>query len=281
MEKSLVSVIIATYNREKYIKRAIESVLNQLYKNIELIIVDDGSIDGTKDIIKPYLADSRVHYIYQKNKGCVEARNNGIKIAKGKYIAILDSDDFWCNTEKIGEQVAFLERNKEYVLVGGGAIKIDGNCNEIIRYLLPASDADIRERILVSNMLAHVTILFRKDVWERVGGYDKAFDGLEDWDLFLKMGRVGKFYNIQEFFASYSGHQYDNPSYLDKKYGRLERLKLYMKIKKKYRDYYPNYKQSLLFCWVGFFYSFLPLNRNLWPLFFKAKNYYLFGRPNK
>ena len=269
-EKPVVSVVIATYNREKYIKRAIESVINQTYKNIELIIIDDGSTDNTGDVVKHYLADSRVRYIYQKNQGCIDARNNGVVIAKGKYIAILDSDDFWCDKNKIEKQVNFLEKNTEYVIVGGGAIQIDQNGKEVVRYLLPEKDIDIRKVLLVSDALAHVTVLFRRDAWEKVGGYDKKF-GFEDWDLFLKMGKIGKLYNIQEFFASYSSHQRNDPGKNDKDYSRLKQMKLKINMKKEYRNDYPNYEKAILSCWIAYFYSLLPFRRELWPLLFKLR----------
>jgi len=272
---SLVSVVITTYNREKSIGRAVESVLSQTYKNIELIIVDDGSIDGTKETIRPYLLDQRVRYIYEDNKGCADAMNNGIVAAKGKYIAILDSDDFWCDKNKIEKQVDFLEKNTDYVLVGGGAIMTDQKGKEIVSYLLPEDDADIRKEILVNNVFAHVTVLFKKEAWEKVGGYDKNY-WMEDWDLLLKMGRVGKLHNIQEIFTSYLGHQRNNPSDFDKNYIRLEQLKLKIKLKKKYRNYYPNYIKAILRCWTEYFYSFLPFRYELWPLSFRIRK--LYGR---
>ena len=92
-KQPLISVIIPTYNRENIITRAIDSVIHQTYKNWELIIVDDGSKDKTEEVIKPYLKNHKISYHYQKNKGVCEARNYGIKKAKGEYIAFLDSDD--------------------------------------------------------------------------------------------------------------------------------------------------------------------------------------------
>lgn len=92
-EKKKISIITPTYNRAWCIERAIQSVLNQTYKNWELIIIDDGSTDNTKEIIKPYLKDKRIKYFYQKNKGVNIARREGIKKATGKYVTFLDSDD--------------------------------------------------------------------------------------------------------------------------------------------------------------------------------------------
>jgi len=275
--KPTVSVVIATYNREKSLGKAIESALRQSYSNIEIIVVDDGSTDGTKKVVQFYSTDSKISYIYQENKNChVDAMNNGIKIAKGKYIAILDDDDFWCDEKKIEKQVNFLEKNKDHVLVGGGAIKADEKGKEIVNYLLPENDADIRTNILVRNLFVHVSVLFVKDAWARVGAYDKNFDGMEDWDLWMRMGKIGKFHNIPEFFVIYSGHQHNNPGYVERKYSKWEWLKLNIKLKKRHGKNYSHYKKALLFCWLGYFYSLLPFRRKLWPIIFKLRCF-LFG----
>jgi len=267
----LVSIIIATYNRAICIRGAIKSVLAQTYRNIELVIIDDGSTDKTKDLVQLFLLDPRVHYFRQENKGVSIARNNGIKVSKGKYIAILDSDDFWCKADKLEKQVNFLEKNIEYALVGGGAIEMDKEGKETMRYLLLENDEDIRKTILLSNAFANVTTLFRKDIWERVGGYDKGFDGLEDRDLWLKIGRLSKFYNLQEFFTCYIGHDYKNPSYLAKNYGRAKQLKLNIKLIRKYRNDYPGYRKAFLLCWASYFYSFLFFRQKLHPFSLKLK----------
>lgn len=102
MAEPLISVVIPTYNRAHYVCEAIDSVLAQTYKNIEIIAVDDGSTDNTKDIIQQY--SSRIKYIYQNNAGPSAARNNGIKQSNGDLIAFLDSDDIWL-AEKLERQV--------------------------------------------------------------------------------------------------------------------------------------------------------------------------------
>ena len=112
----MVSVIIPTYNREKTILRAINSVLDQTYKEIELIIVDDGSIDNTRKIVES-LNCQKIKYIYQKNGGAAKARNTGIIAASGEYISFQDSDDYWY-PEKLEKQLAELEdKNADIVQV--------------------------------------------------------------------------------------------------------------------------------------------------------------------
>ena len=90
-----VSVIIPTYNSAQYITEAIESALNQTYKDFEIIVVDDGSTDNTKDILRSYIEKKKIHYFYQKNSGVSSARNTGVRVSQGEYISFLDSDDFW------------------------------------------------------------------------------------------------------------------------------------------------------------------------------------------
>ena len=111
--KSLVSVIIPAYNAEKFIEEAIKSAQNQTYKNIEIIVVDDGSTDGTAEIVKKLAKkDKRIRYHHQKNKGVSIARNTAINYSKGQFIALLDQDDIWL-PEKIKEQMETLRAEKK------------------------------------------------------------------------------------------------------------------------------------------------------------------------
>lgn len=269
----IVSVIIATYNRAKSLGTAIESVLKQSYHNIEIIVVDDGSTDQTKVVVQSYFKDSRVKYVFQENRGNnVYPMNKGAALGKGEYIAILDDDDFWSDHEKLKKQVEFLQKNKEYVLVGSGAIKIGQNGKEIVRYLPPEKDEDIREKILVSSMFVHISVLFRKDAWEKVGGYDAEFGGAADWDLWMKLGTVGKFYNIQEFFVTFTDHNPRNLGYVEARHKKLEWLKINIKLKQKHSWNYPHYAKGIIFCWLDFFYFLLPFRRKLWSVMFKFRN---------
>ncbi len=280
MKDLLVSIILPTHNREKTVTRALNSLFEQTYKNIEIIIINDASTDDTGKIISKFSKkDTRIVILNNETGlGLAESLNKGIKRATGKYIARLDDDDFWCDKMKLEKQVDFLEKNKEYVLVGGGAKKIDKNGKELSKYLLPERDEDIKKEILISNVLVHIAVLFRKEAWEKVGGYDKKFDGIEDWELWLRMGTIGKFYNLQQFFVCYSGHQYKNPSYFDRSHKRLEMLKLVIKMKKSHRNHYPGYRKAILFCWVAYCYSFQPFKDVLLPLTLMIRKLF-FGVP--
>ena len=251
----LVSVIIATRNREKYIKKAIESVIDQSYNNIELIIVDGGSTDNTKKIVQPYLKDGRVHYICKKDRSPAEGRNNGIKISQGKYIAILDSDDFWCNQLKLEKQVKFLEEHSDYVLVSGGAIAVDKTGKECYKVMAPETDEEIREIMLSDCLFPHGTVVFRKNDWQRAGGYDKRSEiGLsEDWNLWLKFGEYGKFYSFQEYFLYYLQGEQSRTSNLSERNMRFN-LELIIKYRKKY----PNFWKAFLLELGCYFCSVFP-----------------------
>jgi glycosyltransferase involved in cell wall biosynthesis len=279
MENPLVSVIIPTHNRKKYIAKAINSVLSQTFKALEIIIVDDGSTDGTDKAIFELIKNSQ-NIIVIKNKinlGIVSSLNRGIRVARGKYIARLDDDDVWCDDKKIEKQVDFLEKNQEYCIVGGGVIKIDQNGKEIVRYLMPKEDGDIRKTILINNAFAHTAVIFRKDIFKEVGGYDEQFIFIEDWDLWLKIGELGKFYNFQEFFVFYLDQEHDNPHYY-RNYKIRRNVKLNIKLRKKYRNNYPNYGKAILFCWASYCYSFVPFKKNLWPFFSQIRKL-IFGNP--
>jgi len=268
-----VSIIVATYNREEYICKAIDSVLNQSYKNFEIIIIDDGSTDNTKNILKPYLELGSIKYIYQENKGSVIARDNAIKNAQGKYIAILDSDDFWFDGNKLEKQVKFFEKNPDYVLVGGGIIKIDNRGSEVGRFLPPEKDADIRKLILLNNIFIHSASMFKKDAWEKVGGYCKQEGDIpKDWNLWLKLGTIGKFYNIQEYFVYYlEGGQ--NTSY----YNIRKNFNADFRLRKKFRHDYPNFWRAFFLGKLYYFYSFFPFRKQFYPALSRLRRL-VFGR---
>ncbi|MSU54312.1 MAG: glycosyltransferase [Candidatus Staskawiczbacteria bacterium] len=276
----LVSIIIPTYNGAKYIKRAIDSIFKQTYKNSEIIIVDDGSTDETPKIIEELKkGDSRIVIAkHETNKGFVKSLNKGLQEAKGSYIARLDDDDFWIDDKKLEKQVGFLEKNPEYVLVGGGLIKIDANGKEIIRYLFPEQDDQIRKSILISNSFAHSGVVFRKAAVSQVGGYDERFGFFADRELWLKIGTVGKFYNFPEYFTSYLDKEVNNYNYNGRNVQIRRKLISNLALRKKYKNDYPGYWQSFFLCIASYLYSFLPFRLHLWPLVFRLR-VIIFGQP--
>jgi glycosyltransferase involved in cell wall biosynthesis len=266
----LVSVIISTCNRIDYLKKAIESILGQTYKNIELIIVDNGSNDGTLELARQLSQkDNRIKVKDNKSSPFSRggASNKGIELANGKYIARLDDDDYWADEKKLEKQVDFLENNQDYVLVGGGMIGIDKSRKEMFRCLFPERDEDIRKIIIFDNFFSHGTVVFRRDACEKAGGYQEhsqepAFP--EDWDLWLKLGKIGKFYNFQEYFLYYlrAGQNTFKPDF-------KKTLKINNQIRKKYKKDYPGFQKAYLISYLGYLYSFLPFKKGLRSIFFK------------
>jgi glycosyltransferase involved in cell wall biosynthesis len=255
--KPLISIVLPTCNRLDFLMRSIDSIKAQTYENWELLIVDDISDDGTKEAMEELQKkDSRINYHRIKvdsTPGISKYLNYGISKSKGKYIARLDDDDFWCMNDKLKMQVEFLENNLDYVLVGGGMIIIDENGNEKFRYLKNEKDEEIREKALMANPFTHAAVMFRKDVVESIGGY-KNWLHAEDWDLWLRLGKVGKFHNFKEYFGKYlvAGQN------LSFKYQRRQ-AKIILKIIKTHKKDYPHFLKGYSLNYIQYLYTYLPL----------------------
>lgn len=203
----LISIIIVTYNREKLLIKAIDSVLSQKFSDFELIIIDDSSIDNTENVVGQYLDDRRVRYIkIPKANSISEARNSAWSYIHGKYIAVLDSDDVWFDDSKLIKQFEFLENNHDVVLVGSGAMLIDGQDKELGVVVKPKSDDEIRKDFFVKNPFFHSSVMFRYDTIKKFGGYDEKIKFGEDLDLWLRLGKQGKLYNFPEPMIKYRVH---------------------------------------------------------------------------
>ena len=190
------------YNGAKWIKAAIDSVLAQSFKDFELIVINDSSKDNTEEILRTY-RDSRIKYFKnEKNLGVQKTRNIALSIASGKFIAEIDQDDEWIDEDKLIKQLIFLIENKNYVLIGTGAVMVDEKGNELARYLMPAKDEQIRSKIMRANPFIHSSVMFRAVDVKRIGGYD--VDKMsEDQDLWLRLGKLGMFMNFQDYSVKY------------------------------------------------------------------------------
>ncbi len=190
----MVSVVIPTHNRVDLLPRAIESVLNQTYKDIELIVVSDGSTDGTDELMAKYANDSRIKYInYKPAQGGNYARNTGIKAAKGEYIAFLDDDDEWF-PNKLEEQLEVIESHDNIGLVYTGTHVI--YADEGVEYpSIPHASGDLSVKILWANCVGSTTtVMVRKSVLDKVGIFDEKLPALQDYDLWIRIcqeSRVG------------------------------------------------------------------------------------------
>lgn len=206
MPNPLVSVIIPTFNREFFIKDAIDSVLNQTFQDFEIVVIDDGSTDNTKDIIDGY-NDYRIHYFYQKNRGLNPARNAGIKNSRGNYIAFLDSDDIW-EPDKLEKQVEILNQKPEIGLVYCGSSLIDENKNFIGKRPLITYKGDVFKKLVMYNFLYNGSVvLFRKSCIEKVGLFDETITRMTDWEFYLRFSVYFKYWGIDEYLIKYRVHK--------------------------------------------------------------------------
>jgi len=203
-----ISIITITRNRDSLISKAIESAQKQSFFDWELLVLDDNSEDNTEKIVKE-LSDRDKRIKYFKNSpalGISKNRNKALSLAIGKYIAILDSDDTWIDKEKLQKQFDFLENNPDYVLIGSNIKVVDENENLIKETDFATEDKNIREKILITNQIPHSSIMYRKEIVEKVGRYNEDLSCDEDLDLFLRLGFFGKMKNLKEITTSYTKH---------------------------------------------------------------------------
>ena len=196
----LVSVVLCTYNDERFIRESVDSVLNQSFIDYEFIIWNDGSTDGTEKIIKSY-DDKRIRYFYHENTGLGEALRLACAEAKGKYIARMDGDDI-CLPNRIQKQVEFLESHPDYVVVSSAVIYIDENGEKIGRSFPITWDVNIRKALKYGSPIAHPASMFRKDAYLKAGGYLPLYSA-QDRVLWSKMKDSGKFKNLSTPLIKY------------------------------------------------------------------------------
>lgn len=199
------SVVIPTYNRSKYLPRAVDSVLSQTFNNLEVIIVDDHSTDQTLAIAKKLIGqDSRVRYHrLKKNQGAPKARNVGIGLAKGEYIGLLDDDDNW-RPDKLELQVKKFDNLSQEVglLYGGYKINFtDKNIKNIVK--MPRHRGWIFDDLLKKCLIGSPTVLVRKKAFDQVGLFDLKLKSCQDWDMWLRIAQEFKVDYVGEVVADY------------------------------------------------------------------------------
>lgn len=182
----IVSVVIPCFNHEKYIGECLDSVLNQTHSDFEVIVIDDGSTDGTPQIVRSY--GSRVKYIWQKNKGPSSARNLGIRTSQAEFIAFQDADDIWL-PEKLELQVEFLEENPDLAWVYSDMCTF--NDQQILQTSWfserPTQQGKVFEKLISNNFVPTITVIAKKSVILEVGGFDESLRSCEDKDLWLRL----------------------------------------------------------------------------------------------
>lgn len=203
MSNPVLSVAMAVYNGEQYLKPTIESTLNQTFKDFEFIIVNDASIDRTKEIINSY-DDPRIKlFNNEKNIGQTKSLNVGLHLAKGKYLARIDAGDV-SMPNRLEKQVAFIEKNKEISVLGTSAFRYDESGRIIDVVHMPESSKAILQRIFFASPLVHISVLMKRDIIEKMGGYNEEYDVLADYELWSRLIKKGyQLGNLREILAGY------------------------------------------------------------------------------
>jgi glycosyltransferase involved in cell wall biosynthesis len=214
-EHPLVSIIIPTFNRGRFIAEAINSVLSQTYPNIELIVVDDGSTDETPAIIAS-IKDSRLHYVRQENRGRSNARNHALSLAKGKFITFLDSDDMYL-PGKIDIQVDYLSRHPETGMVYTSALCINDAGETLPHKYIASVSGMIYNQIAFFQPVTITlpTVMTYKSVLDAVGVFDESMHRFEDTDMWRRIAKTYRIDAMPDFTCLLRTH--DDNSLLNQK----------------------------------------------------------------
>ena len=200
-DSELISVIIPSYNHGDYLGRAIESALAQSYKHIEIIVVDDGSTDNTRQVAERF---PDVVYVHQHNQGLSAARNTGIDNSKGKYLLFLDADD-WLSVDAVKKNYGILNENPRTAFVSGGHVKIN-DTSEVIEEVREDIRSDHYLHFLQGNYIGmHATVLYARWVFDTLR-YDTSLRACEDYDLYMKISRNFPVLHHTDIIAFYHIH---------------------------------------------------------------------------
>ena len=235
--KPLVSVVITCFNYAQYLKKSIDSVLEQTYPVVEIIVVNDGSTDDTEKVMDEYLANPKIIYITQENKGQAVAKNVGIKHAKGEFVAFLDADDIWCN-EKLQKQIECFKNTKVGVVYCRA--KYVNENDDIFefemtgRYLQPQR-GKVTNWLVYDNFVQFSSSVVRKECFGRIGYFDESLKMGIDWDLWLRISTDYEFDYVEDrlfyYRMGHSGQMSKNAA---------ERLRCSDRIWSNFLTNYPN-----------------------------------------
>lgn len=200
-----VSFLMAVYDGETYLDEAIQSVLNQTFRDFEFIVINDGSTDGTAKIIERYRqGDGRIRAYEQPKRGLVVALNRGLGLARGEYVARMDADDISV-PKRVAAQVAFMDAHPEVGICGTWIETIGTPHGDVRRY--PTDDATIRSWLLFESVLAHPSIVMRRALLMKIGlFYDAGYVHAEDYDLWVRAAHHTALANIPEVLLRYRLH---------------------------------------------------------------------------
>ena len=193
----LVSVIMCVYNGERHLAEAIKGILDQELSDFEFIIVNDGSLDSSQQIIDVF-NDQRIIKIVQERMGLTRSLNKALAIARGRYVARQDADDI-SRPARFYKQVEYLENHKDVTLIGTGVILIDKEGQKLREYIYPVCHRRLCKQLLsLRNPIPHSTIMFRRSLIIALGGYDEQFYKAQDYELYLRLIESHKIASIPE-----------------------------------------------------------------------------------
>ncbi len=203
-----ISVLMSAYNSERYVREAIESILNQTFGDFELILIDDGSKDPSPAILKAFAdRDTRIRFSSRPNKGLTRTLNEAFALAQAPLIARMDADDI-ALPDRFAKQVAYLNAHPECVCVGSRVILIDPLGSE-----MNATDHKLTHEAIDAGLIGgsgwsivHPVAMMRAGALKQVGGYREQFTTSQDLDLFLRLGEIGKLANLPEVLLKYRQH---------------------------------------------------------------------------
>lgn len=249
-----VSINILTKNRVDLLKEALQSVARQNFSDYEVIIIDDGSTDSTEEQLKNLPFSEFKVIRHEKSLGIIASRQEALETSRGEFVAVLDDDDVWVDTDKLKKQLEYFFAHPKCVLVGGGRMvfdpKKDTNKGHLPYITRPENDADIRRSMLFRNNFFTSTVMFKRQAAVQAGGFiTDGIDVAEDYDLWLRLGKIGEMYNFQEVFDKYRLPSY-NKDTIRKFYTKQAALI------RKQKMYYPYYFFALLFIKIRIYFSY-------------------------
>lgn len=200
-----VSIIIAAFNAEKYIDHCLWSARNQTHDNIEVIIVDDGSTDQTWEKIQPHLSDPRVRALQQPNRGAAVARNAAVAVAQGRWLAILDADDFVART-RVAEQLAAARADSRLGVVGSWALLVDGAGRPFGAVTPLRQDVQIRKMMCERMALVHASCMIDRALFLRAGQYDERLSIAHDYEMLARVIQLTRVETIPSYLYAYRIH---------------------------------------------------------------------------
>lgn len=215
-----VSVIIPTHNRAGLVMEAVGSVLSQTYRDFEVVVVDDGSTDGTADVLKPY--HGRVRYIHQPHRGVSAARNVGIQFARGEFFAFLDSDDLWVKS-KLDEQMAVLQQSPSFKIVYTDEIWIRRGVRVNQGKRHRKYSGWIFDKVLPLCIVSFSSVVMEREVVNKVGLLDESLPVCEDYDYWIRVAARYPFAFVDKMLLVKRGGHADQ---LSKKYWGMDRFRI-------------------------------------------------------